>query len=79
MLALQINKIKLTDPLVDIAFSRKMVQTLSETPQEVDKKTEQMVFLMEQFTSNQSLQIAVSWKEIAVIQYSCNRGRWLRH
>uniref|UniRef100_A0A2P2JP59 Uncharacterized protein n=1 Tax=Rhizophora mucronata TaxID=61149 RepID=A0A2P2JP59_RHIMU len=47
MLALQINKIKLTDPLVDIAFSRKMVQTLSEITNNCGKKRRRLSLSLE--------------------------------
>lgn len=56
-----------------------MYRQLPETSQEVDKEMEHVVFRMEQLGSNQSFQVEISGKEMAVIKHRRERGCWLSY
>jgi hypothetical protein len=45
----------------------------SETSQDVDEKVEQVVFWIEEFRANQSLQVEILWEQTAVVKYAAHR------
>jgi len=52
---------------------------LPETSQDVDEKVEQIVFWMEEFRANQSLQVEIPWEQTAVVKYAAHRRRRFIH